>query len=84
MARAILLDKNIRQVDDMYEQENTLHSGKQEEEVMSILLNSTLFEDMSLFEREKLLLYLVNSYYQPRSGENCRARLKPIRTVTEM
>ena len=69
---------------DMYEQENTLHSGTQEEEVMSILLNSTLFGDMSLLEREKLLLYLVNSYFQPRSGENCRARLKAIRTVTEM
>jgi hypothetical protein len=68
----------------MYEQENTLHSGRQEEEVMSILLNSNLFGDMSLLEREKLLLYLVDSYYQPRPGENCRARLKSIRTVTEM
>jgi hypothetical protein len=78
------MGKSIRQVGDMYEQKNTLHSGKQEEEVMSILLNSTLFGDMSMLEREKLLLYLVNSYYQPRSGENCRARLKSIRTVTEM
>lgn len=68
----------------MNEPGKTLHSGKQEAEIMSILLNSTLFRDMSLLERKKLLLYLVRSYYQPRSGENCRAHLKSIRTVTEM
>jgi hypothetical protein len=76
--------KTVQQVGDMYEHTKTLHSGKQEEEIMSILFNSALFGDMSSLEREKLLLYLVESYYQPRSGENCRARLKSIRTVTEM
>ncbi|MHB8845950.1 MAG: hypothetical protein ACYC7L_14525 [Nitrospirota bacterium] len=67
----------------MYEQ-RTIHFGKQEEEILSILFNSALFRDMSSLERKKLLLYLVKSYYQPRSGENCRAHLRPVQTATEM
>ena len=57
---------------------------EQEQEIMSILLSSSLYVEMSAAAREQLLRYLVNSYFQPRVGENCRARLKAIRTVTEM
>ena len=50
----------------------------QEREIMSILLSSSLFEEMSAHEREQLLRYLVTSYFQPRFGDNCRAHLKAV------
>ena len=59
----------------------TLGAKKQEEEIMAILLNSSLFVDMSAGERQKLLSYLVASYFKPRVGENCRAHLKAVRSV---
>jgi hypothetical protein len=53
---------------------------EQEQEIMSILLSSSLYVEMSAAEREKLLRYLVTSYFQPRVGENCRAHLKAVRS----
>jgi len=55
---------------------------EQEQEIMSILLSSSLYVEMSAAEREQLLRYLVNSYIQPRVGENCRAHLKAVRSVS--
>jgi hypothetical protein len=49
---------------------------KEEEEIMNILLSSSLFGEMSEFDRQKLLRYLVTSYFHPREGENCRAHLR--------
>jgi hypothetical protein len=54
---------------------------RQEEEVMDILLSSSLFVEMSELERQKLLRYLVASYFQPRKGENCRAHLRASRPI---
>ena len=55
---------------------------EQEQEVMNILLNSALYGEMSEDEREQLLRYLVTSYIQPRKGENCRAHLKAVQSVS--
>jgi hypothetical protein len=49
---------------------------------MNILLNSALYEEMSEAEREQLLRYLVTSYIQPRTGENCRAHLRAVRSAS--
>ena len=57
---------------------------RQEAEVMDILLSSSLFEEMSDFDRKKLLRYLVASYFQPRKGENCRAHLRAVRPIPSM
>jgi hypothetical protein len=55
---------------------------RREEEIMNILLSSSLFGDMSDFDRQKLLSYLVISYFQPREGENCRAHLRAAKPMT--
>jgi hypothetical protein len=57
-------------------------SIEQEREIMSILLGSSLCGEMSSAEREQLLRYLINSYIQPREGENCRAHLRAVRSVS--
>ena len=57
---------------------------EQEREIMSILLSSSLYLEMSAAAREQLLRYLVNSYFQPRVGENCRARLRAVRSVSAL
>jgi hypothetical protein len=56
--------------------------GEQEREIMSILLSSSLYGERSAAEREQLLRYLVNSYNQPRLGENCRAHLRAVRSAS--
>lgn len=68
----------------MHNERSVIRKGRQEEEILAILLGSALFEDMSPAERERLLSYLVKSYFQPRSGEYCRAHLRPVRTVPGM
>jgi len=55
---------------------------EQEQEIMSILLSSSLYVEMSAVEREQLLRYLVTSYFQPRVGGNCRAHLRSVRSVS--
>jgi hypothetical protein len=56
----------------------TANGREQEQEIMSILLGSSLFGEMSGAEREKLMSYLVTSYFQPRAGDHCRAHLKTV------
>jgi len=55
---------------------------EEEQEIMSILLSSSLYGEMSAAEREQLLRYLVTSYRQPRMGENCRAHLRAVRSAS--
>jgi hypothetical protein len=57
---------------------------EQEQEIMSILLSSSLYVEKSAAAREQLLRYLVNSYFQPRVGENCRARLRAVQSVSAL
>jgi hypothetical protein len=65
-------------------EELKISAKSQEEEIMDILLSSSLFVDMTEDERQKLLRYLVNSYFQPRMGANCRAHLKAVKSVARM
>ena len=62
--------------------EVTAQDREQEREIMNILLNSSLYVEMSAAEREQLLRYLVTSYRQPRMGENCRAHLRAVRSAS--
>ena len=55
----------------MGEQWSLRGAGAQEEEVMSILLGSSLITEMTVEEREKLLRYLIASYFQSPADE-CR------------
>jgi len=61
--------------------EFTAQGREQEQEIMSILLSSSLYGEMSEAEREQLLRYLLTSYCQPRVGENCRAHLRAVRSA---
>ena len=61
--------------------EFTAQGREQEQEIMSILLSSSLYGEMSAAEREQLLRYLLTSYCQPRVGENCRAHLRAVRSA---
>jgi hypothetical protein len=62
-----------------------LHStGEHEEEIMNILVDSSLYQDMSSAERQRLLNYLVRSYFNPSQSEHGRALPKTIRFVPEM
>lgn len=55
---------------------------EQEQEIINILRSSSLYAEMSAAERDQLLGYLVTSYFRPRLGENCRATLKAVRSVS--
>jgi len=57
----------------MNEQEITKVTRAQEEEIVNILIGSSLYLGMSQTNREKLLHYLVASYFNPVPGENSRA-----------
>ena len=44
---------------------NTSSTQEQEKEIVNILIDSTLYLGMSLPERQRLLNYLVSSYFEP-------------------
>jgi hypothetical protein len=46
----------------------TSSAHEQEKEIVSILVDSSLFLDMSQEERQRLLNYLVTSYFDPDLG----------------
>jgi len=48
-------------------------ANKQEEELMCILLSSSLYQDMAPEDKQKLLNYLITSYFNIVSIENSRA-----------
>ena len=57
----------------MNEQEITNVTREQENEIVNILIGSSLHLGMSETNRQKLLRYLVASYFNPLPGENSRA-----------
>ncbi len=67
----------------MKEQKITNVTREQEEEIVNILIGSSLYPDMSQTNRQKLLHYLVASYFNPLSGENGRALPKTSQIVPE-
>jgi hypothetical protein len=58
-------------------------SREREEEIINILVDSSLYQDMPTAERQRLLNYLVMSYFTPFPGKHGRARPKTIRFVPE-
>ena len=51
----------------------TIHSAQdQEKEIVNILIESSLYVDMSIPERQRLLNYLVTSYFDPMLSDNSR------------
>jgi len=53
--------------------ENTAQD--QEKEIVNILIESSLYVDMSIPERQRLLNYLVTSYFDPMLSDNSRTFL---------
>ncbi len=51
---------------------------EQEEEIVNILVDSSLYMSMSLLERQRLLDYLVASYFNPTRSD-CHVILTPDR-----
>lgn len=45
-------------------------SQEQEKEIVNILVHSSLYHGMSMKERQRLLHYLVTSYFNPLPDEN--------------
>jgi hypothetical protein len=56
----------------------------QERELTDILINSSLYLDMSQTDRQKLLNYLVSSYFNLLPSENNRALPKAIQIGPRM
>ena len=66
----------------MGKQKTASQTDKQEQEIMSILLSSSLYGEMSQDEKDRLLQYLVRSYFESQSsGEKSQARPKVVRNV---
>ena len=65
----------------MNEQETTNLTREQEEELLTILIGSSLYQSISRTNREMLLHYLVDTYFNPLPGENSRALPKAIQIV---
>ena len=57
----------------MSEQEIVKITRDQEKEINNILIDSSLYLSMSPAERQRLLHYLVSSYFNLLPVENCRA-----------
>jgi hypothetical protein len=65
----------------MKEHKKTSPATELEEEIMGILLSSSLYVEMSTQDKKRLLHYLVTSYFNPLSGEKGRARPESIQSV---
>jgi len=64
--------------------ENIKINMEQEKEIANILINSTLYTDMSPAERQKLLHYLVSSYFDLLPVKNERAHSRAMQTGPAM
>ena len=64
--------------------ENIKITMDQEKEIANILINSTLYTDMSPAERQKLLHYLVSSYFDLLPVKNERAHPRAMQTGPAM
>jgi hypothetical protein len=61
---------------DEMKKNKTIHSAQdQEKEIVNILIESSLYVDMSIPERQRLLNYLVTSYFDPMLSDNSRTFL---------
>ena len=67
----------------MNEQEITKVIREQEKEIVNILIGSSLYLGMSQTKRQKLLNYLVASYFNPLPGGNSRALPKANQIVPQ-
>jgi hypothetical protein len=56
----------------MKEKKTTQSFQDQEKEIVNILIESSLYVDMSIPERQRLLNYLVTSYFNPMLSDNSR------------
>lgn len=65
----------------MNEQETSNLTREQEEELLTILIGSSLYQGISQTKREMLLHYLVDTYFNPLPEENSRALPKAIQIV---
>ena len=65
-------------------QELTKIFTEQEKEITNILINSALYLDMSPAERQKLLQYLVSSYFDLLPVKNERAHPRAMQTGPAM
>ncbi len=59
----------------MKENKAIYNAQDQEKEIVNILIESTLYVDMSIPERQRLLNYLVTSYFDPMLSDNSRTFL---------
>jgi hypothetical protein len=59
-------------------------TSEQEKEITNILINSSLYLDMSPAEKHILLRHLISSYFDPLPVENSRARTKVMQTGSAM
>jgi hypothetical protein len=68
----------------MNRQESIKIIREQEKEIANILIDSSLYPDMSPAERHKLLHHLVLSYFNLLPVENRRARTTAMQTGSAM
>jgi hypothetical protein len=61
-----------------------MSAQEQEKEIANILIESTLYVDMPIPERQILLDYLVSSYFDPMLSDNSRTFLNTERTPRTM
>jgi hypothetical protein len=64
----------------MKEKKTTQSFQDQEKEIVNILIESSLYVDMSIPERQRLLNYLVTSYFNPMLSDNSRTFINTNRT----
>lgn len=65
----------------MNELETTYPTKEQEEELLAILIGSSLFQSMPEKNKQMLLHYLVDTYFNHLPGENSRALPKAMKIV---
>lgn len=68
----------------MNHQELNKITREQEKEITNILINSSLYLDMSPAEKQKLLRHLVSSYFDPLPVKNERAHPRAMQTGPAM
>jgi hypothetical protein len=56
----------------MFNDVKNISAQEQEKEIVNILVDSSLYLDMSQEERQRLLNYLVRSYFNPAHGSSGR------------
>jgi hypothetical protein len=71
-------------VSTMSEQKIHKITREQGKEIINILIDSSLYLGMPLPERQKLLRYIVSSYFDLLPVENSRARTTAMQTGSAM